>query len=142
MNQDQDFNSNKIKIIHNPQEFYNVRYKEIVSYTWYYEDKTRYIPKLYIQIFLVTVLHWKIQFFIYFIIILCIMQLQKEVDVKSQVENNNTLDYQSKPISVKLTKKLEEQLDFIAEQTQMSRSNIVRYSITELYRKMKQEAGA
>ena len=42
------------------------------------------------------------------------MQLQKEVDVKSQVENNNTLDYQSKPISVKLTKKLEEQLDFIA----------------------------
>lgn len=69
------------------------------------------------------------------------MQLQKEVDVKSQVENNNTLDYQSKPISVKLTKKLEEQLDFIAEQTQMSRSNIVRYSITELYRKMKQEAG-
>ena len=70
------------------------------------------------------------------------MQLQKEVDVKSQVENNNTLDYQSKPISVKLTKKLEEQLDFIAEQTQMSRSNIVRYSITELYRKMKQESGA
>lgn len=69
------------------------------------------------------------------------MQLQKEVDVKSQVENNNTLDYQSKPISVKLTKKLEEQLDFIAEQTQMSRSNIVRYSITELYRKMKQESG-
>ena len=70
------------------------------------------------------------------------MQLQKEGDVKSQVENNNTLDYQSKPISVKLTNKLEEQLDFIAEQTQMSRSNIVRYSITELYRKMKQEAGA
>lgn len=69
------------------------------------------------------------------------MQLQKEVDVKSQVENNNTLDYQSKPISVKLTEKLEEQLDYIAEQTQMSRSNIVRYSITELYRKMKQEAG-
>ena len=69
------------------------------------------------------------------------MQLQKEVDVKSQVENNNTLDYQSKPISVKLTKKLEEQLYFIAEQTQMSRSNIVRYSITELYRKMKQESG-
>ena len=69
------------------------------------------------------------------------MQLQKEGDVKSQVENNSTLDYQSKPISVKLTEKLEKQLDFIAEQTQMSRSNIVRYSITELYRKMKQEAG-
>lgn len=69
------------------------------------------------------------------------MQLEKEGDVNSPINNNNTLDYQSKPISVKLTKKLECQLDFIAEQTQMSRSNIVRYSITELYRKMKQEAG-
>ncbi len=69
------------------------------------------------------------------------MQLEKEGDVNSPINNNNTLDYQSKPISVKLTKKLEGQLDFIAEQTQMSRSNIVRYSITELYRKMKQEAG-
>ena len=69
------------------------------------------------------------------------MQLKKEGDVNSPINNNNTLDYQSKPISVKLTKKLEGQLDFIAEQTQMSRSNIVRYSITELYRKMKQEAG-
>ena len=69
------------------------------------------------------------------------MQLKKEGDVNSPINNNNTLDYQSKPISVKLTKKLEDQLDFIAEQTQMSRSNIVRYSITELYRKMKQEAG-
>ena len=69
------------------------------------------------------------------------MQLEKEGDVNSPINNNNTLDYQSKPISVKLTKKLEGQLDFIAEKTQMSRSNIVRYSITELYRKMKQEAG-
>ena len=62
-------------------------------------------------------------------------------DVNSPINNNNTLDYKSKPISIKLTKKLEEQLDYIADQTQMSRSNIVRYSITELYRKMKQEAG-
>lgn len=69
------------------------------------------------------------------------MKLNDNGDVNSPIDNNNTLDYQSKPISVKLTKKLEDQLDFIAEQTQMSRSNIVRYSITELYRKMKQEAG-
>ncbi|WP_458453447.1 ribbon-helix-helix domain-containing protein [Methanobrevibacter sp.] len=69
------------------------------------------------------------------------MKLNDNGDVNSPIYNNNTLDYQSKPISVKLTKKLEDQLDFIAEQTQMSRSNIVRYSITELYRKMKQEAG-
>ena len=69
------------------------------------------------------------------------MKLNDNGDVNSPIDNNNTLDYQSKPISVKLTKKLEGQLDFIAEQTQMSRSNIVRYSITELYRKMKQEAG-
>lgn len=69
------------------------------------------------------------------------MKLNDNGNVNSPIDNNNTLDYQSKPISVKLTKKLEDQLDFIAEQTQMSRSNIVRYSITELYRKMKQEAG-
>ena len=69
------------------------------------------------------------------------MKLSDNGDVNSPIDNNNILDYQSKPISVKLTKKLEDQLDFIAEQTQMSRSNIVRYSITELYRKMKQEAG-
>lgn len=69
------------------------------------------------------------------------MKLNDNGNVNSSIDNNNTLDYQSKPISVKLTKKLEDQLDFIAEQTQMSRSNIVRYSITELYRKMKQEAG-
>ena len=69
------------------------------------------------------------------------MQLEKEGDVNSPINNNNTLDYQSKPISVKLTEKLEEQLDFISDKTQMSRSNIIRYSITELYRKMKVEAG-
>ena len=69
------------------------------------------------------------------------MKLNGNGDVNAPVESNTTLDYHSKPISVKLTKKLEGQLDFIAEQTQMSRSNIVRYSITELYRKMKQEAG-
>lgn len=60
-------------------------------------------------------------------------------DVNSPINNNNTLDYKSKPISIKLTKKLEEQLDYIADQTQMSRSNIIRYSITELYKKIKYE---
>ena len=69
------------------------------------------------------------------------MKLNDNGDVNAPVESNTTLDYQSKPISVKLTKKLECQLDFIAEQTQMSRSNIVRYSITELYKKIKQESG-
>ncbi|WP_405283098.1 ribbon-helix-helix domain-containing protein [Methanobrevibacter sp.] len=62
-------------------------------------------------------------------------------NVKSQVNNSNTLDYKIQPVSVKLTEKIEKQLDYIADQTQMSRSNIIRYSITELYRKMKMEAG-
>ncbi len=69
------------------------------------------------------------------------MQLQKEGDVKSQVENNNTLDYQSKPISIKVTRKIEKQLEYLTEQTQMPRSSIIRYSITELYKKIKQESG-
>ena len=69
------------------------------------------------------------------------MQTKDNIDVNSQIKNSNTLDYKVQPISVKLTEKLEKQLDYIADQTQMSRSNIIRYSITELYRKMKLEAG-
>ena len=69
------------------------------------------------------------------------MQSHTKGDVNSPVTNSNTLDYKIQPVSVKLTEKIEEQLDYIADQTQMSRSNIIRYSITELYRKMKFEAG-
>ena len=69
------------------------------------------------------------------------MQLENKGDVNSPVENNNTLDYQSKPISIKVTRKIEKQLEYLTEQTQMPRSSIIRYSITELYKKIKQEAG-
>ena len=69
------------------------------------------------------------------------MNTKDNGDVKSSIKNNNTLDYKIQPVSVKLTKKIEDQLDYIADQTQMSRSNIIRYSITELYRKLKLEAG-
>ena len=69
------------------------------------------------------------------------MHSKENRDVNSPVKNNSTLDYKVQPISVKLTAKLEQQLDYIADQTQMSRSNIIRYSITELYRKMKLESG-
>ena len=69
------------------------------------------------------------------------MQIQDNENVNSQIKNNNTLDYKIQPISVKLTEKIEKQLDYIADQTQMSRSNIIRYSITELYRKLKLETG-
>lgn len=78
----------------------------------------------------------KILTFIYFIILPSNMKTNTNENVDSPVQNKNTLDYQSKPISVKLTKKLEEQLDYIAEQTQMSRSNIIRYSITLLHKKI------
>ena len=69
------------------------------------------------------------------------MYLKENEDVKSSITNSNTLDYKVQPVSVKLTEKIEEQLDYIVDQTQMSRSNIIRYSITELYRKMKLESG-
>lgn len=69
------------------------------------------------------------------------MQSNTNGDVNSPVKNSNTLDYKIQPISIKLTEKIEEQLDYIADQTQMSRSNIIRYSITELYKKIKIEAG-
>ena len=69
------------------------------------------------------------------------MKIKDNGDVNSPVKNSNTLDYKIQPISIKLTEKIEEQLDYIADQTQMSRSNIIRYSITELYKKIKIEAG-
>ena len=69
------------------------------------------------------------------------MYTDNSEDVKSSIKNNSTLDYKIQPVSVKLTEKIEKQLDYIADQTQMSRSNIIRYSITELYRKMKLESG-
>ena len=65
------------------------------------------------------------------------MQIKENNNDKSPVKTSNTLDYTIKPMSVKLTPKVESMLNYIADQTQMSRSNIVRYSITELYRKIK-----
>ena len=67
------------------------------------------------------------------------MQLKENNEDKSSVKTSNTLEYTIKPMSVKLTPKVDEMLNYIADQTQMSRSNIVRYSITELYRKIKAE---
>lgn len=69
------------------------------------------------------------------------MKLNKNDEVYTSVKNSNTLDYTIKPMSVKLTPKIEEMLNYIADQTQMSRSNIVRYSITELYSKIKTDKG-
>ena len=67
------------------------------------------------------------------------MQLKENNEDKSSVKTSNTLEYTIKPMSVKLTPKVDKMLNYIADQTQMSRSNIVRYSITELYRKIKAE---
>ena len=67
------------------------------------------------------------------------MKLKENNEDKSSVKTSNTLDYTIKPMSVKLTPKVEGMLNYIADQTQMSRSNIVRYSITELYGKIKAE---
>ncbi|WP_405309904.1 hypothetical protein [Methanobrevibacter sp.] len=69
------------------------------------------------------------------------MYKKDDGDVDSPVKNSSTLDYQSKPISIKLTRKIEKQLEYLTEQTQMPRSSIIRYSITELYKKIRQEAG-
>lgn len=67
------------------------------------------------------------------------MKTKETNEDNSSVKTNNTLDYTIKPMSVKLTPKIDEMLTYISDTTQMSRSNIVRYSITELYRKLKAE---
>ena len=63
-------------------------------------------------------------------------------DTQHSSEENNPEDDSYGISSDNDTEKIEQQLDYIADQTQMSRSNIIRYSITELYRKMKQSEGS
>ena len=43
------------------------------------------------------------------------MHTNNNGDVNAPVKNSNTLDYKIQPVSVKLTKKIEQQLDYIAD---------------------------
>ena len=51
----------------------------------------------------------------------------------------NTLQYEVKPVSVKLTKKTKDMLEYMQYELQVSKSDIIRMSITKFYNEMKTE---
>lgn len=51
----------------------------------------------------------------------------------------DTVTYEEVPISIKLTKKTKEMLDYIQNKTQISKSSIIRLSISKYYDELKRE---
>lgn len=51
----------------------------------------------------------------------------------------NSIEYEVNPVSVKLTKKTKEMLDYMQYELQISKSDIIRMSITKFYTELKEE---
>ena len=51
----------------------------------------------------------------------------------------NSIEYEVRPVSVKLTKKTKEMLEYMQNELQVSKSDIIRMSITKYYNKLKEE---
>ena len=60
----------------------------------------------------------------------------KDGNVNSQ---KNNVEFETKSISIKLTKKTREMIDYIQDNTQMSMSNIIRLAISKYYNELRQE---
>ena len=65
------------------------------------------------------------------------MKLQKNMGVKTLP--NNKIEYKNQPITVKITPEIDEMIKYISEQTTLNTSSIVRYGISDLYKKVKKE---
>ena len=52
---------------------------------------------------------------------------------------NNRIEYKNQPITVKITPEIDEMIKFISQQTTLNTSSIVRYGISELYKKLRKE---
>ncbi len=52
---------------------------------------------------------------------------------------DNRIEYKNQPITVKITPEIDRMLKYISEETTLNTSSIVRYSILELYKKVKKE---
>ena len=50
---------------------------------------------------------------------------------------NNKMEYKNQPITVKITPEIESMLQYISSETTLNASSIVRYGISELYKKVK-----
>ena len=51
----------------------------------------------------------------------------------------NKIEYKNQPITVKITPEIDEMIKYISEQTTLNTSSIVRYGISDLYKKIKKE---
>lgn len=63
------------------------------------------------------------------------METQKNMGVNTM--KNNRIEYKNQPITVKITPEIDEMIKFISQQTTLNTSSIVRYGISELYKKVK-----
>lgn len=64
------------------------------------------------------------------------MNNTEEGNVNSQ---KNNVEFEEKSISIKLTKKTRQMVDYIQDTTQMSMSNIIRLAISKYYNELKKE---
>ena len=64
------------------------------------------------------------------------MKTTQDGNVNSQ---KNNVEFETKSISIKLTKKTREMVDYIQDNTQMSMSNIIRLAISKYYNELRQE---
>lgn len=63
------------------------------------------------------------------------METQKNMGVNTM--KNNKMEYKNQPITVKITPEIESMLQYISSETTLNTSSIVRYGISELYKKVK-----
>ena len=64
------------------------------------------------------------------------MNNTQDGNVNSQ---KNKVEFEEKSVSIKLTKKTREMIDYIQDNTQMSMSNIIRLAISKYYNELRQE---
>lgn len=64
------------------------------------------------------------------------MNNTEEGNVNSQ---KNKVEFETKSVSIKLTKKTRQMLDYIQDNTQMSMSNIIRLAISKYYNELKRQ---
>ena len=64
------------------------------------------------------------------------MKTTKDGNVNSQ---KNNVEFEAKSVSIKLTKKTRQMVDYIQDNTQMSMSNIIRLAISKYYNELKRQ---
>lgn len=64
------------------------------------------------------------------------MNNTQDGNVNSQ---KNKVEFEEKSVSIKLTKKTREMIEYIQDNTQMSMSNIIRLAISKYYNELRQE---